>query len=70
MTYETVVDGLKKKGRVYIPRRTYTDAKNSGPGVIVYKGETISRIGRRYFLLNVIHSLDLPETTQTAELRP
>jgi hypothetical protein len=70
MSYETVVDGFKKKGRVYIPRRTYSEAKKSEPGVVVYKGETVSRIGRRYFLLNVIHSLDIPEPRLTAELRP
>ena len=70
MSYETFVGGNKKKGRVYIPRRTYIDAKSSAPGVVVYKGETISRIGRKYFMLNVLHSLDLPEPILTAELRP
>jgi hypothetical protein len=54
MSYETYVDNKYRQGNVFIPKRAYTEAKKNTPGVMVYRGDAVSKVGRKYYDLSVL----------------
>jgi hypothetical protein len=54
MSYETYIDSKPRQGNVFIPKRAYTEAKKNSPGVMVYRGDAVSKVGRKYYELSVL----------------
>jgi hypothetical protein len=57
MSYETYVGNRHRQGEVFVPKRTYAEAKKSVPGVMVYRGDAVSKVGRKYYDLSVLGDL-------------
>lgn len=55
MRYETTHDGVVKTGEIFLPHRTYSEAKKNLPAVLLYNGLRKSKKGgRSYFDITVM----------------
>ena len=46
MSYETETDGHVETGEVFVPERTYNEAKTNVPGMMIYKGDKVSKASK------------------------